>query len=142
MTTLANGNPLRTILLGNGLVLEIYDQSRKMAGDRWLVKLVAKINIPIERLSADSGELRPDDIRALQSSWGNYIRFEQKLERNFIDGKKKDAVLQDLMTSFLNSSQGYLSHPDFAQRFALREDRKRQQRNQWYREGSNGEEKP
>ena len=54
MPAMANGNPLRTIPLGNGLMLEIYDQSRKVAGDRWLVKLVVKINIPIERLSGDT----------------------------------------------------------------------------------------
>ena len=139
---MANGNPLRTIPLGNGLMLEIYDQSRKVAGDRWLVKLVVKINIPIERLSGDTGALRPDDVRAIQASCGNYIRFEQKLERNFIDGKQKDAVFQDLMTSYLNRARGYLSHPDFPQQCALRDYRKRQQRNTWYREGGNGEEKP
>jgi hypothetical protein len=142
MCAMTNGKPVETIMLGNGLMLEIYDYSRKMAGDRWLVKLVARINIPIDRLSTETGEITPDDISALKASSGNYIRYEQKLERNFIDGKQKNAVFQGLMTSYLNGSQSYLSHPDFAKRCALREYRRRQERNTWYREGSHGEEKP
>ena len=40
-----NEKLIRTIVLGNGLILEIYDYSRKLAGDRWLVKIVSKIDI-------------------------------------------------------------------------------------------------
>jgi len=45
-----NDKLIKTIVLGNGLILEIYDQSREIAGDRWLVKMAAKINIPIDPL--------------------------------------------------------------------------------------------
>jgi hypothetical protein len=41
-------NLIKTIVLGNGLILEIYDHSRKVAGDRWLVKMVAKVDIPLD----------------------------------------------------------------------------------------------
>lgn len=139
---MTNGNPIRTIRLDNGLMLEIHDHSREVAGDRWLIKLIARIDIPVDRLAADAAEIEPDDINAIKASCGNYIRYEQKLERNFIDAKRKNAVLQELMTSYLNGVQGYLAHADFAQRCALREYRKRQQQHTWYREGSNGEEKP
>ena len=44
---------IETIALKNGLALEIYDQSRKIAGDRWLVKIAAKIDIPIDSLNLD-----------------------------------------------------------------------------------------
>ena len=142
MTAMTNTNLIQTIRLDNGLMLEIYDHSRKVAGDRWLIKLVARIDIPIGRPAADAGEIKPDDITAIKASCGNYIRYEQKLERNFIDAKQKNAVFQELMTSYLNGAQAYLSHSDFPQRFAMREYRRRQQQNTWYREGSNGEEKP
>jgi len=139
---MTNGIPTRTIRLDNGLVLEIYDHSRMVAGDRWLIKLVARIDIPVDRLAADAEEIKPDDINAIKASCGNYIRYEQKLERNFIDAKQKDAVFQELMTSYLKDAQGYLAHSNFAQRCALREYRRRQQSNSWYREGSNAEKKP
>jgi hypothetical protein len=43
-----NDKLIKTIVLGNGLILEIYDHSRKIAGDRWLVKMVSKVDIPID----------------------------------------------------------------------------------------------
>ena len=46
-----NEKLIKTIVLGNGLIIEIYDHSRKVAGDRWLVKMVAKVDIPIDYLT-------------------------------------------------------------------------------------------
>ena len=43
-----NDKLIKTIVLGNGLILEIYDHSRKIAGDRWLVKMVFKVDITID----------------------------------------------------------------------------------------------
>jgi hypothetical protein len=37
-----NEKLIKTIVLKNGLKLEIYDQSRKIAGNRWLVKVEKK----------------------------------------------------------------------------------------------------
>jgi hypothetical protein len=138
---MAQESLVQTILLENGLILEIYDQSRKIAGDRWLVKLVAKIDIPIDRLPTDAGAIGADDFKALKAFFGNCIRFQQRRERNFVDGRQKNAVFKDLMNSFLTSSQRYLTHSDFPSRHALREYGKRRQRSSWYREGSNGREK-
>ena len=36
---------MKTMDLDNGLKLEIYDISRKLAGDRWYVGMVARIDI-------------------------------------------------------------------------------------------------
>ena len=139
---MTNGSPVQTILLENGLVLELHDQSCQLAGDRWLVKLVAKINIPVDCLPTDDGKRGQDGMHAFKASCGDYIRYEQRRERNFVDGNQKDAVFRNLVTSFLKGAQRYLSHPDFPQRCALREFRRQHQRNSWYREGSNGEKKP
>ncbi len=50
---------LRTIDLESGLELEIYDVSRKLAGDRWYVGFIARVEIPITFLAdhADSPEV-------------------------------------------------------------------------------------
>lgn len=61
---------------------------------------------------------------------------KQLRERNFIAEKGKDTVLDDLVTSFLTSTREYLSHPNFAARYALREHLRRQQRETWYQEGN------
>lgn len=38
---------IKTIELSNGLKLNFYDISRKLAGDRWYVGLIARIDIPL-----------------------------------------------------------------------------------------------
>jgi len=38
---------IKTIELNNGLKLHFYDISRKLAGDRWYVGVIARIDIPL-----------------------------------------------------------------------------------------------
>ena len=131
---------VKTIVLENGLILEIYDHSRKIAADRWLVKMVSKVDIPIDYLIRNAGgssqlNLNIDELR---NFFNACIRYVQKRERNFINETEKDTVFDDLLTSFLKSSQAYLSHPDFPVRYAVREYLKLKQRSSWYPEGNNG----
>ena len=111
---------IKTNVLKNGLILEIYDQSREIAGNRWLVKMAAKIDIPIDRLHLGDGLNKQVDLNSLKKSFGNFVRYEQKSERNFIAEKEKDIVFDDLMSSFLTSTRRYLSHPNFAVRYAVK----------------------
>ena len=34
--------------LDNGITLELWDESRPLAGDRWMVSFVARIQVPVE----------------------------------------------------------------------------------------------
>ncbi len=131
-----NDKLIKTIVLGNGLILEIYDQSREIAGDRWLVKMAAKIDIPIDRLHLGDGLNKQVSLNSLKESFDNFIRYEQKRERNFVGDQQKDTVFNDLVTSFLTSTREYLSHPNFAARYAVREYLRQQQRKTWYQNGN------
>ena len=131
-----NDKLIKTIVLGNGLILEIYDQSREIAGDRWLVKMAAKIDIPIDRLHLGDGLNKQVSLNSLKESFDNFIRYEQKRERNFVGDQQKDTVFNDLVTSFLTSTRKYLSHPNFAARCAVREYLRQQQRKTWYQDGN------
>jgi len=130
-----NEKLIKTMVLKNGLTLEIYDQSREIAGDRWLVKMAAKIDIPIDQLHLDDGLNKQVSLNSLKESFDNFVRYEQKRERNFVGDQQKDSVFNDLVTSFLTSTREYLSHPHFAARCAVREHLRRQQRKTWYQEG-------
>ena len=123
-----NNTLIKTIVLGNGLILEIYDQSRKIAGGRWLVKMAAKIDIPIDRLHLGDNLNKQVSLNSLQESFDSFIRYEQKRERNFVGDQQKNTVFDDLLTSFLTSTREYLSRPHFAARYAVREHLRRQQR--------------
>jgi hypothetical protein len=127
---------IKTIVLGNGLILEIYDYSCKVAGDRWLVKMVSKIDIPIDYLirNARGNSQLNLQVDELTNFFDACIRYEHKRERNFISEEEKDIVFNDLLTSFLTSAQAYLSHPDFPIRYAAREYSKKKQQSTWYPE--------
>ena len=133
-----NEKLIKTIVLGNGLILEIYDHSRKVAGDRWLVKMTSKIDIPIDyqiRNARGISQLNLN-IDGLNKFFNECIRYEQARERNFIHEMEKDTVFNDLLSSFLKSSQAYLSHPDFPIRCVTREYLKKKQQSTWNAEGN------
>lgn len=112
---------IKSISLENGLTLELYDASRRVAGDRWQVALAARIHFAVDDIHIGSNPDTSANAAAIKEALGGTIRFEQKRERNFIEESKKTAVLNNLIDSFLDSSQKYFSHPEFAKRFALKE---------------------
>jgi hypothetical protein len=111
-------NLIKIIDLENNLKLEIYDISKKMAGDRWLVSILARIKIPVNPESGlfSGSEWSKEEIIKLL---GNEAVFEQKRERYFIDEKNKQFVFNELCDSFVNNTISYLSHPDFPKKFAV-----------------------
>ena len=107
---------LKIITLENGLKLKLYDRSRKLAGDRWLVLLTAIIDIPLDGVATHAADTATIHLDELKKAHGKKIRFEQNRQRHFIDTSKKDQSLQELVNSFLASGQRYLSHPTFAEK--------------------------
>ena len=110
---------LRKIELENGLELEIYDVSRKLAGDRWYVGFIARVEIPMTFLEghADSPDI---DIEKMKDVLGETVRFEQKRDRHYINEKEKDSLLNGLIEDFLASTLPYFSEKDFAKKYALK----------------------
>jgi len=105
--------------LGNGLVLEFQDGSRRLAGDRWLVLFAAVIEIDVEKAWTQGGPDIPISVEQLRSVLGQTVRFQYERKSHFVDEKKKDAVFQGLKKNFLDTNMVYLSNPDFARRFIL-----------------------
>jgi hypothetical protein len=125
---------IKTIMLENGLQLEVVDCSRKIAGDRWQVELKIRINVPVRLLSKEDNHQLELKVEEIMSSLGERVCFEQKRERNFIDENRKEDVLKEMADSFINSSIAYVSHPDFPKRYILRQYRKYLRRKSWYRD--------
>ncbi len=103
---------VKRIKLENGLELKICDESRKIIGDRCLVKCAALIDIPTGCIPKDQPET--GDIHALL---GDSVRFELRRERNFISEEEKEEVFAALCDFFLDTSLSYLSHPEFAEKY-------------------------
>ena len=110
---------IKSIPLDNGQVLNIYDASKKIAGDRWRVNLVARILISVDEISLENNAAMPP-IDEIKHILGDTVEYETKKERNFIDDKEKQTVLNDLLDTFIKYSSPYLSHPKFTKRFIIK----------------------
>ncbi|RPH49928.1 MAG: hypothetical protein EHM85_12245 [Desulfobacteraceae bacterium] len=113
---------VKTIGLKNNLELKIYDSSKKMAGDRWLVKMVAHVDIPVSSVPETFHDLQhdPDSNKdEIMKLLGNTVTFEQKRERFFIDESKKESVFNEICDHFVKSTINYLSHPDFPKKYLI-----------------------
>jgi len=106
--------------LENGLVLKISDASKKIAGDRWQVSFIARIEIFTDNVLSEKNSSLNVTADEIKEKLGNMVVFEKKEVRNFIDEKNKEEVFENLCLSFLASSLSYLSRADFSGKFILK----------------------
>jgi hypothetical protein len=123
---------IKSIKLSNGLKLDFYDISRKLAGDRWYVGLIARIDIPLIDSLLTNQHLSQYSVEEIRNMLGESVRFQQKRERHYIDEREKDDLLNDLMDSFIKRTLNYLSLPDFPGKYILKEFQTYQKRKTWH----------
>lgn len=97
------------IQLSNGLVLEIWDYSRKIAGDRWLVGFLAQIAVVPSREDF-SNDVYYEHFLA-KSDGKLYYRYRK--ERTFVPEGEVGEIYRRIRENFLNAVLPYLSRPDF-----------------------------
>ena len=125
---------IKTMELRNGLKLAFYDISRKLAGDRWYVGMIARIDIPLTDSLLTNQQRSNYSVEEIRNALGEAVRFQQKRERHYIDERKKDALLHGLMDSFIKSTLNYFSHPDFPDKYVLKEFQAYLKRQTWYQD--------
>jgi hypothetical protein len=106
--------------LENGLTLEMYDNSRPVAGDRWLVSFEARIEVEVREKYFRNQHKADVSFEVIQNITGDRVVYRYKSERNFISENEKDGVLSETKERFLNTNLGYLSNPDFPLGLILR----------------------
>jgi hypothetical protein len=115
------GKLIGEIRLENGLTLEMFDHSRHVAGDVWLVSFEARVEVKIkpEYFVGDSKTgISLEDVRALL---GEKATYRYAKERNFVAETEREAVLKGLKERFLDTSLSYVSSPEFPGRLVHRE---------------------
>jgi len=121
--------------LPNGLEVEFWDYSRRLAGDRWLVGLLVKI--PIEVSESDFDGLEGGSAlfqEFVEKNGGPTIFFELQKERNFIDEREKDQVFSNLLENLKKHTLAYMGHKDFAAGFKKRKIDEFLERRNWWKE--------
>jgi len=104
---------IKTRDLENSMQLNIFDGSRKLAGDRWLVTMIARIEIPVSEVLMQDGQQSQESVDATIKVLGEKVLFEQKRERIFVDETEKETIFEEVYDMFLNSTLTYLSKKSF-----------------------------
>jgi hypothetical protein len=107
------------IKLENGLAIELYDRSRRVAGDRWLVGFEARIDIGVKPeyfQGQGSGNPSFDSIREVL---GEKITYSCEKSRQFIEETQKDKVLQGIKERFVETTLTYFSGRNFPRNMIL-----------------------
>jgi hypothetical protein len=125
---------IKIIDLENGLELKLLDASRKLAGDRWLVSLIARIEIPTNDSLLKEDAYPSLNVNEIRKVLGEKLLFEQKREKIFIDEGEKDKVMKEIQDSFLSSSLSYLSYSDFPQKYVLKKFNEKIKKGSWYKD--------
>jgi hypothetical protein len=111
---------IKTLDLKNGLQLKIYDASRNLVSERWLVCLIARMEIPVAQVLEKSDSLPKKNVNEIKDILGESVIFEQKREKIFVDISDRERVFNGMCDIFLGSSLDYLSRETFPKRYILK----------------------
>ncbi len=124
------GQLVESVTLENGLILEIWDYSRRLAGDRWLVGMLAQIKVEAPPEAFSHEELYQSFLEE-EEGW---VYYRHRKERTFIDERERENIFDQLKRRFLEVAVGYLSHPSFKERLIAAEVALYERRKRWEEE--------
>jgi hypothetical protein len=111
---------IKTMDLKSGLQLKIYDASRNLVGDRWLVSLIARMEIPVTKVLEKIDPQLKEDANEIKDALGERVVFEQKREKIFVETAERDMAFNGMYDIFLGSSLDYLSRETFPKHYILK----------------------
>ena len=106
--------------LDNGLTLEVFDNSRCVGGDRWLVSFEARIEVEVKPEYFEDRHKTDVPFEDIRAVLGEKVTYRYEKVRNFVAENEKDEVFTGLRKHFLWTNLGYLSSTNFPQRLILR----------------------
>lgn len=107
--------------LVNGVTISYLDESRKLAGDRWLVKLRCQATIPLQEWMRKALEGTDPQLVFCREQFGEYVTHEVVRERYFIAEGDKDQLFSELVQGLEDTVLEYLAREAFVrQLFAVR----------------------
>ena len=132
--------------LANGVVVRFYDESRRVAGDRWQVTVRYDVVVSVSETfwSLVSGE--PELIEEIRAALGAEIVLTNVNERNFISAEEKEALVAEIVSRIRKNIFGYLADPEFPESYfkrrfkEAREEIERKKREAWVPDNEDVEE--
>ncbi|MBI9073872.1 MAG: hypothetical protein JEZ02_00580 [Desulfatibacillum sp.] len=129
---------IKTTELPNGLVLNIYDGSwkiadkgkyqskheakaqRRLEGDIWLISVILRIEIPILESYFSQDEASTLTRESVIEVLGDAAVFEKKMDRHYVHSSEKDEVFENAMKDVQATMVQYLSHPEFGRKYVFK----------------------
>ncbi|MDA8164136.1 MAG: hypothetical protein M0017_03765 [Desulfobacteraceae bacterium] len=100
--------------LSNRMRLRLYDRSRRIAGDRWLIRLHGEGRIAIgPELFTEAAEGDAELLAAIRERLGGELVFTLERERHFVAEEEKQEVLSELLARVQANLLAYLESPAF-----------------------------
>lgn len=115
-----SGDSFRSLPLDTGLILNYFDQSKKIAADRWYVCIRVEIEIPVYKKWFANYHLDDMKFEKIRQTLGDWVYFKQKYERNFVSNGDKERIVNDICDRVAKMGSTYLCHPDFAAKYILK----------------------
>ncbi len=113
--------PIEKIRLDNGLTLELFDDSKPVAGDRWLVSFSARIEVEVKPEYFEGDKSLPFAFENVRAALAGKATYSCEKTRNFVAWTEKEEAFNGLKERFLESNLRYLSRPDFGRRLISNE---------------------
>lgn len=118
----------KTVTLDNNYTLDIVDESKKIAEDAYVVRMTAKMDIPVEKGLFTTQAVSDDQFDEILKTLGTPILYEYKMERNMIMAKDKEETFENLVDTFFENMGQYIARPQFPEKLVLKEYRQRIER--------------
>jgi len=123
---------IKTMELTNGMQLNFYDASRRLVGDRWLISLIIRMEIPVVEVLINDEKQFMDSVGEIKKVLGEKVLFEQKRDRIFVSESEKQTVFGEVYNFFIDSVLNYLSNKAFPKRYVLKQYREKVEQESWY----------
>ena len=106
----------------NGVELSCYERSRKLAVDRWLVRLHCETKMPVrKKYFVRYAGLPQDEIDAVREVLGSHITHTVTKERNFVDAEEKETALTELVKQVTDNMVVYVGSASFPEKFFVQQ---------------------
>jgi hypothetical protein len=110
------GRLLKQLILDNGLMLEVTDESSNYYADFWNLKVVitGKVQVAPDHLQTITPS-KPYEQEA-KEALGGEVAYHRELTRIGVREAEKEVTIQKLLLAFEENSLPYLQYPSFPER--------------------------
>lgn len=102
-------DPIRSENLKNNINVAIYDLSKRIAGDRWFIRICCVATLPMTDTLLNQLTETGEVAAAFKKRYADGLTLEVVKERNFVDEQVKDDVVQQIMDQISENSLNYMN---------------------------------